>query len=231
MTQKRKFPPTPERCWEDPEGTKRVWAFIVRTERDDSMSGSGGGYRHLRFELVSVADVYNQDERRIRNSLASEAYDLQIYSQGNQYSPDDLYAYEVNYGRSHHLDLAKVTCMYRFLSTLEKKMERESQELGRPLDFASYVTRVARILGVHYLIEKRSETEFWSEYDSGDYRYTSLRKDGRFNGRECMDKVQDLVRKLWTDLDRNAAKAFQERKEQERKDREAAEEEAEAGNG
>jgi hypothetical protein len=112
--------------------------------------------------------------------------------------------------------------MQAFLATIEKRMERMKQAEGPISDFTGYVTRICRILDIHYLIEKRADSgDSWSEYDRGDYRYTSLRTDGRFSAPECTWRVQDMVRKLWTDADRTAAKSYQERKEEERREREA----------
>jgi len=225
MSNKRsKFPPAPEKCWEDPEGTKRVWALLARSERNDQHAGLGGGYRHLRFDLVSVADVYDKDKRRIRNTLADATNDLEINSQGDKLEPDKLYAYGVEYRGVHHAGIRKLDAMHKFLSTLEKKLERERREHGDVPDFAHYVVRVARALDCHYIIEKRSGNS-WDSYDDSEYRYTGLRSDGKFNGLECSWKVQQLVRDLWSDDDRKAARAHAERQAEEeraRKEREAA---------
>jgi len=137
MTQKRKFPPTPERCYEDPEDTRRVWALIATTVRDDSCPGHGGGYRHLKFHLVSVVDTYDPDRRKIRNTLEDETNDLVIHSQGDKLAPDELYAYGIRYERPYAVDLHRLTRMQQFLATVEKKLEREARELGRAQDYAS----------------------------------------------------------------------------------------------
>jgi len=217
MTQKRKFPPTPERSYDDGEDhPRRVWALLARPIRDDSCSGSNGGYRHLKFDLVSVVDTYDPDRRQIRNDLRDETNDLVLTSQGDQYRPDEMYGYELCYERPYRIGLHRLTRMQKFLAAVEKKMERMKQEHGAAPDFASYVTRICRILDVHCLIEKREAGSDWSSYDDGKYRYTSLRTDGRFAGQECMWKVQRMVRDLWTDADRSAAKDYQERKEAER---------------
>lgn len=223
--QKAKFPPTPDRCWEDPEGTKRVWALMARSERDNNGYDIGGGYRHLRFDLVSVADVYDDDKRRIRNNIDGATYNLEVYSQGNRLDPDRLYAYGAQYASVHHADLDKLGTMYRFLSALQKKLDREKREHGDAPDFAHYMVRIARVLGCHYIIEKRERGEDWS-YDRGDYRYTSLREGGRFNGQSCLWAVQRMVRDLWSETDRKDAAIHEERQAAERKAR--AEREAEA---
>jgi len=231
MTQKkRKFPPTPERSYDDGEDRKRVWAHLARPSKDDSCSGSNGGYRHLRFDLVSVVDTYDPDQRQIRNDLRDETNDLVLTSQADQYRPDEMYGYELCYERPYRIGLHRLTRMQQFLAAVERKMERMKQEHGAAPDFASYVTRICRILDVHVLIEKREPGSPWSSYDDGKYRYTSLRTDGRFNGQECMWKVQRMVRDLWTDADRTAATEYQDRKERERLEQKQAREAEEAIN-
>jgi hypothetical protein len=208
------FPPVPSRCYDDAEGTKRVWAIIADPERDDSYgSGSGGGYRHLRFSFVSVPGYFGAGQPtadNIRGDLDSPLYDLRIDSQGSQYRPDELYSQEIEYHRVHSLGLNKAERYATFLRKLEGKLDALRTEHGRVDSFAQYVTRICQVLKVRYLILK--DTESSGMYCDGRYTFVTLYQRGnhglidKLDGADLQYHVRQLQFALWSKEDRDEAK-------------------------
>ena len=223
------FPPVPSRCYDDAEGTKRVWAIIAEPEKDDSYAlGSGGGYRHLRFSFVSVPGYFGNGQpsaNNMRSDLDSPLYDLRIDSQGSQYRPDELYSQDVEYHRVHSLDLNKAQRYAAFLTKLHAKLDALRTEHGGVDSFAQYVTRICQVLKVRYLILRDSESS--GMYSDGRYTFVTLYQRGnhglidKLDGADLQYHVRQLQHALWSKEDREEAKRRQEQKDAEEAQRRA----------
>lgn len=234
MKHKEQWPPLPDRCYDDSDGTKRVWALMPELERDDSYASEyGGGYRHLRFSVVSVPGYYGAgrpEAKAIRNAGSHHALnDLVLTSQGDRYKPGELYGYGVEYRRVHSVDLDDAARMHGFLKRLYQGLDAIKREHGSCEDYVTFVVRVAQLLKVRYLIVDQDRNSGF--YGDGRYEFISLYQSGpkgpidKLDGYDLTWRLRTMVRDLWTDADREAAAAHQERKaaeEASRKEREAA---------
>lgn len=212
------FPPVPGDKWDDKEtGVKRVWALLATPERVTSYSGRAGGYVHLRFSFVSVPGYFGAGQasgQTMRNEVGSPFYHLVITSQGDQYRPDHLYGWGLEYSQIHSLDLREAQQYTAFLVRAHKGLERLKQAYGAVHDdFPAWVVRVATVLKVRYLIQKVGGSA--DSYRDDAYEVTNLyqRTDrglvDKLDGDDLLWRVRSLQHQLWTDADRARAQELE----------------------
>lgn len=200
------WPPKPERAYgEDEDAPRRVWCLVGVYERDRSYSSpSGGQYRHLKFHLVSIPDSGRPSLDNARNEIDTIYYDLEISSQGDQYSPDRLYGFDLHYTRVHSIDGRRAKIMARAFDTIERKLAVIEKKEGRPPyeDYSAYLCRLVRVLGVKVLALPQSDR---SAEVSGE-KYTFVRTDDMT---EVQNRLHTCIYQLWTENDREIAKQQQ----------------------
>lgn len=199
-TRRPKFPPVPARddYAAGPDDPPRVWIAMATLERDDTYPSSTGGYRHLRLHFATMPrGATNWDTRRL--DCDSPFYHLEFTSQGDQFRPDHLYAYGVEYRQIFSVDAAKAREMARTLDMIERRLHRLAEQYGHPSDATEYLLRLLRVLGIDTLV---AETDASTFAVTGE-RYRSAPLAGNGSGVQAMLRL--LIHQLWTAGDRARA--------------------------
>jgi hypothetical protein len=233
---KHLFPPCPAENYDDPPETKRVWALLATTERAPSYGGcSRGGFVHLRFSFVSVPGYHGAGQAsaaNMRNEVNSPFYHLEITSQGDQYRPDELYGWGLEYRSIHSLDLREAQQYTRFLERTQRGLDKLKGAYGSVhADFPAWVVRVATVLKVRYLIKKVSAGQE-STYAEGGYEVTHLYQKtnkglvDKLDGEDLLWRVRRLQHQLWTETDRKRAAELEAQRAAEKAQQQVAEEQS-----
>jgi hypothetical protein len=131
-------------------------ALVIRTEGAPE-STSRYDYWHCLAEpalIDRIAGSSDCDLGRVRFGHAVGALEnLQVYSQGNaDDTPRKLYGFDVLYRDSGHIGLDRAYEMAAVLGRINRALERERERDGHPATYGHYVARVARALGVKWIL-------------------------------------------------------------------------------
>lgn len=204
------FPPKPSRAWDDAkDALPRRWALVAQPERDPGMRYNGSGFVHLKFYFTSLDEgaVPSEMLRSQRLDSDGDLYDLIVTSQGDTDHPGHLYGFGCEYRSVFSVDLEKARRMAGFLGKLDAKLRQMRTDEGTPGDdYVAYVVRIARALGVRYLIEAGREYEEPREVRSL-YQHNDKGRIDKLDATELEYRVRQLVWNLWTKEDRAAAEA------------------------
>jgi len=229
MKTTRKFPPVPGRHYSErlgatyPDGgLATVWCLWLKQERDTSYGSFDGGFYHLKGTFCELPRTHRAEVDDACFPSSGGYADLRVYTQGNQYRPDELYSYELDYHRPHSVGLVKAREMAWCLGNIERRLEQLREQYGYPTSAVDWLMRVIRVCKVQAMIYETTAEQRENSCDASQWKIYNTT-----SGSQTRMLLEGLVRGLWTDTDRRIAREKQEQRAAE----EAAKKAEEAING
>lgn len=147
-----------------------------------SFKNGSEGYLHFQGKVLSVLkrrdeygdDCENPDKTIIRNPSSDTAWaDLSLRSQGKDTDcPRNFYGEAVAYQDVYSVDARRVEKMATLLGSITRKLHKLYDAEGPYSGLAGFVSRACRVMGLKYIIFKKSDRG-WS-YDDNEYRYLAI---------------------------------------------------------
>lgn len=127
-----------------------------------AVNDSAYGYGHVNFAFGTIRD------NKVYLASYDEFDNLQVTCQFNvnemnvdEQKPESLYAWNVEYRNQYGLNAAKINQMAKTLNRIDKGLTKLQAEWGYASDYANYVMRVAKVLGVSRVVITENSRKGW----------------------------------------------------------------------
>ncbi len=115
------------------------------------------------------------DENKLRYFSHGELDNLEIHSQFNTPRGNDdvvenwkIYHYSTQYTSQYSVDINKAESMLFTLKKIDRGLDKISKQWGFPADYANYVLRVCKVLGVQGIIVSHNTPRSY-KWNPNDY--------------------------------------------------------------
>jgi hypothetical protein len=121
-------------------------------------------------ERYRADEIRNPDmDGALINGVSVADLRIEAYASDNM-KDRQSYGWHVRYRDCYSIDAARAGHMAQTLARLDKRLNAMNEAEGRPEDFAGYVVRVARALGITQYVAQRGEGH-GTFYGDNDYRH------------------------------------------------------------